>query len=136
MAVSIFSTEKLLSVFHCAHLGGQDTPGLHKHAHSKAEVSDMDSAIIGCGMQIDLAALRLFVWPSTLPVQEGFSFLPEHLDIYSRLLSESWSHGNDNSGLWSRQVGITHSRGKGWNWPLRCIPCQEGQAGIRKGYSS
>lgn len=104
--------------------------------HSKAEVSDTDSEITGCGMRIDLAALRLFMWPSTLPVEVGFSFLPGHLDICPRLLSESWSHGNDNSGLWSRQVGITHSRGKGWDWPLRFIPCQEGQAGIRNGHSS
>lgn len=75
----------------------------------------MDSEITGCGMQIDLAALRLFMWPSTLPIKVGFSFLAEHLDICSRLQSKSWAHGSDNSGLWSRQVGIPHSEGKGWN---------------------
>lgn len=34
----------------------------------------MDSEITGCGMQIDLAALRLCMWPSTLPVEVTFLF--------------------------------------------------------------
>lgn len=46
----------------------------------------MEYEIIGCEMQRDLAALRLFMWPSTMPVEVGFSsFLSEHLDICSRL---------------------------------------------------
>lgn len=42
----------------------------------------MESEIIGCETQIGVAALSLFMWPSTMPVEVGFSsFLSEHLDI-------------------------------------------------------
>lgn len=33
----------------------------------------MEPENIGCETQIDLAALSLFMWPSTMPVEVGFS---------------------------------------------------------------
>lgn len=39
----------------------------------KVEVPERALEIIGCEMQIDLAALPLFIWPLTLPVGERFS---------------------------------------------------------------
>lgn len=85
----------------------------------------MGSEIIGCEMQIDLAALRLFMWPSTMLVEVGFSsFLSEHMETLFKTawICESWSHDS-------------HSLGSGQGrWELHSF-WEEGMELITKTYS-
>lgn len=47
-----------------------------KSADFQAVLSEVDSEIIGCEMQIDLTVLLLFIWHSAIPSESSVGFPP------------------------------------------------------------